>query len=502
MSSLPSPDDFADRYRRALENRKLQLAMSKASVRFNLARKALADNADEDWERLRARAREIKEHTIEHLDFYLKQFSENVERRGGHVFWAGNAEEANHYIVELARRNGVKSAVKGKSMMSEEVGLNHALIEAGVEAVETDFGEYIAQLAGERPSHINMPIVHKTRADVAELFSEKLDTGEMHEIAEMAALARRLLRRKFAAAEMGITGVNFAVAETGTIILVENEGNIRLTTSLPRVHVALMGIEKVIPRLADAEVFLKLLPRSASGQKITANVSFLTGLKNPSDVGGAEEYHVVILDNGRSDILSNPRLRETLFCIRCGACLNACPVYQKIGGHAYGWVYPGPIGAILTPQLIGREHAAELPFASTLCGACRDVCPVKINLPDMLLHLRHEIKEAAAPHAPVSPSFKQRLTNWAEHTAFRVWAATMKGGARYRRARQLLLFAQRAFGDKGEGGKRTPYMPPWTATRDLPPLAPQSFREQWQELSKQNDSSSAKASEQGDAEGH
>jgi L-lactate dehydrogenase complex protein LldF len=275
-----------------------------------------------------------------------------------------------------------------------------------------------------------------------------------------------------------------------------------------------MGIEKVIPRLADAEVFLKLLPRSASGQKITANVSFLTGTKNPPEVGGAEEYHVVILDNGRSDILSNPHLRETLFCIRCGACLNACPVYQKIGGHAYGWVYPGPIGAILTPQLIGRQQAADLPFASSLCGACREVCPVKINLPDMLLHLRHEIKEKAAtqtpgdvrrraddatPRTPAddkearhqsgdrAPAFKLRLANWAEHAVFRFWAATMKGGARYRRARQLLLLAQRAFGDKGADGRRTPYMPPWTATRDLPPLAQQSFREQWQELSKQND---------------
>lgn len=514
MSNHVSPDPFADRYRRALKNTRLQQAMSKASVRFNLARRAAAANADEEWENLRSRAREIKEHTIEHLDFYLKEFSENVERQGGHVFWASTAEEANRYISDLARRRGVRLAVKGKSMMSEEIGLNHALIEAGVEAVETDFGEYIAQLAGERPSHINMPIVHKTRTDVAELFSEKLHTGDMHEIAEMAALARRLLRGKFAAAEMGITGVNFAVAETGTIILIENEGNIRLTTSLPRIHVALMGIEKVIPRFADAEIFLKLLPRSASGQKITANVSFLTGVKKPSEVGGAQEYHVVILDNGRSNILANPHLRETLFCIRCGACLNACPVYQKIGGHAYGWVYPGPIGAILTPQLIGREQAADLPFASSLCGACREVCPVKINLPDMLLHLRHEIKETSAtptltgvqrrdhdaPHQTPADSrtqresgdrlsaFKQRLANWAEHTAFRFWAATMKGGTRYRRARQALLLAQRAFGDKGADGKRTPYVPPWTATRDLPPLARQSFREQWSELSKHHDS--------------
>jgi L-lactate dehydrogenase complex protein LldF len=490
-------ETFADNSRRALLNAGLQRAMSKATEKFIVVQQGL-DESGEEWQQLRTRGRAIKEHTLENLDYYLEQFAANVERHGGRVCWARDAEEANRYICELARTRGVSLAVKAKSMMSEEIELNRALASAGVEAVETDFGEYIAQLAGERPSHINMPIVHKSRADVADLFKEKLKVERTEEIKELAGIARRLLRERFAEAELGITGVNFAVAESGSVVLVENEGNIRFTTSLPRVQVALMGIEKVIPRVADLEVFLKLLPQSASGQKITAGVSVLTGVRRAPHEEGPDEFHVVILDNGRTGILADPHLRESLYCIRCGACLNVCPVYRKIGGHAYGWVYPGPIGAVLTPPLIGRERSADLPFASTLCGACRDVCPVKIKLPEMLLHLRAQIKESP-PDADPPPevgdehrtvarepdrrAFGRRLSNFAERAAFKLWAALMKDARRYRRSARLARLAERALGGAGRRFASSILLSRWTATRDLPTLAPRPFSSLWGEIS-------------------
>src|SRR5215471_3355181 len=432
MSHEIQTDRFEDNYRRALANPQLQKALSNATTKFTMGRRIAVSRVGEEWEELRDRAREIKEHAVANLDGYLDTVSRNVEGLGGNVFWARDGQEATRFITGLARERGVKLAVKSKSMMTEEIELNHALAAVGVEAVETDLGEYIIQLAGERPSHIIAPAIHKTREDVSELFAEKLQVERMQEIERMTRLARRVLRERFAAADMGVTGANFAVAETGTIVLVENEGNIRLTNSLPRLHVAVMGIEKVIPRFEDLAIFLRLLPRSATGQQMSSYVSFLTGVKRSPAEEGPEELHVVILDNGRIDMLASPHLRESLYCIRCGACLNICPVYQKIGGHAYGWIYPGPIGSVLTPQLVGRDRAADLPFASSLCGACRQVCPIKINIPDMLLHLRHEIKEAPpAEHIGAGQpggsaetgggkyhrSFKQRGGKLAEHAA-------------------------------------------------------------------------------------
>lgn len=491
------PETFVENYRRALVNPTLQTALATATGKALDARRlAVAEVGDGDWERLRERARAVKEHTVAHLDFYLAQLAENVERAGGRVFWAQTAEDARGYITELAARRGVTVAVKGKSMMSEEIELNRALEAAGVEAVETDLGEYIVQLAGERPSHINMPAIHKTRGDVAELFTEKLGVELDGDIAQMAGLARRVLRRRFAEAGMGITGVNYAVAETGTVVLVENEGNIRLTNSLPRVHLALMGIEKVVPRLADVDIFLRLLSRSASGQKLCSYLSFLTGVKTAPGEEGPDEFHLVMLDNGRTRMMADPHLRESLFCIRCGACLNVCPVYQKVGGHAYGWVYPGPIGAVLTPQMIGRERAAALPFASSLCGACRDVCPVKIDIPQMLLRLRREIKEPPRDnaHAPKTldssgayflksaaragveargrefvPPRRSRVAGVLERALFRLWAAAMKTPFRYRTAARAARVAQRLFGTGKRGLGRTPF-------------APRPFRERWPEL--------------------
>ena len=466
---------FVSHYQRALANPTLQRALTTATGKALQARSLAVEQIGEhEWQSLRERARQIKEHTVNHLDFYLDKFATEVERAGGRVFWAQTAQDARDYIVKIAHSHRIKVVVKGKSMMSEEIDLNTALLAAGIDAVETDLGECIVQLAGEIPSHINMPAVHKTREDVSDLFEAKLKIERPQSIAEMAAIARGLLRKRFAEAGLGITGVNYAVAENGTIVLVENEGNIRLTTSLPRVHVAVMGLEKVIPRFVDVDVFLRLLSRSASGQKLCSYVSFLKGVKRSVTEEGPEEFHVVLVDNGRVEMLGNPELRESLYCIRCGACLNVCPVYQKIGGHAYGWVYPGPIGSVLTPQMIGGERATALPFASSLCGACRDVCPVKIDIPRMLLHLRHKIKEGPVNSGEVV----------SERVAFKIWAAAMKSAWRYGVTARLLRLVQKAFGAVGPNGQRTLPVGKWTATRDLPPLAATTFRELWPGISR------------------
>ncbi len=296
-------------------------------------------------------------------------------------------------FVDLAQQQGARNVVKSKSMVTEEIHLNDALQASGMEVIETDLGEYIIQLAGEAPSHIIAPAIHKTKGQIAELFTAKLGIEPTDDVDTLTSVARNVLRQRFADADIGISGVNFAVAETGTILILENEGNVRLTTSLPKVHIALMGIEKILPRFADLDVFLKLLPRSGTGQQLTTYQSLITGTKRRAEDEGPEQLHIVLLDNGRSRMLAHPTTRQALACIRCGACLNACPVYQQIGGHAYGSVYPGPIGAVITPQLIGLGKAAQLPYASSLCGACREVCPVKIDIPELLLHLRAEITE-------------------------------------------------------------------------------------------------------------
>jgi L-lactate dehydrogenase complex protein LldF len=459
MSAQAQTDTFRASYRRALTNSNLRQTLSQATAQFAAARKnAASDLGAEEWERLRNNARQIKDHTLARLDYYLEQFSTNVERLGGHVHWAVSGAEANRYIAGIAEARHVRLVVKSKSMLTEEIELNHALAEAGIESVETDLGEYIIQLANERPSHIIAPAIHKSRRDVASLFSERLKLDCPDEIDGIAALARRILRERFATAGIGITGVNFAVAETGTLVLVENEGNIRMTTSLPPVHIAVMGIEKLVPRLVDLEPFLRLLPRSASGQKASSYVSLLTGVKQDAREEGPEELHVVILDNGRTEMLANPHLREALNCIRCGACLNVCPVYQTIGGHAYGSVYSGPIGAVLTLPMAGGRHAAELPFASTLCGACRDACPVKLDIPKMLVQLRREVVE----RSPVKESRKNRIVLLVQHVIFIIWARTMAAPRRYRRAARAVRFMQR-----------------FKMLRAVPRFAQRSFRDQW-----------------------
>ncbi|MBI4339576.1 MAG: iron-sulfur cluster-binding protein [Chloroflexi bacterium] len=469
----PHTQQFPKLAAQALANPQVQAALAGLKTGFDQARQhAIGEITPEDWEHLRDRAREIKRHTLEHLDSYLALLAENVRRNGGSVHFAKDAQEATATVLEIAHRNGVKLVVKGKSMVSEEMALNRVLESAGVETVETDLGEYIIQLAGETPFHIVAPAIHKSKEEVAALFQRKLGALERADIPSLTRTARETLRQKFLQADMGISGVNFAVAETGTVCIVTNEGNGRMSTSLPRIHVAVMGMEKVVPALEDLGVFYRLLPRAATGQRATSYFTLVSGPRRAADEDGPEQFHLVILDNGRGRLLADPDLREALYCIRCAACLNICPVYRKVGGHAYGWVYPGPIGAVVTPVMVGLPKARDLPFASTLCGACRDVCPLKIDIPRMLLTLRHRVAEG--PPA-------QRKASWYEGLGFRLWGRVMASEQAMARARRVALFVQRPF---ARGGHiRRLHLPPlsrWTRKRDLPALPERSFHEIWE----------------------
>jgi len=423
-----------------------------------------------DGEALRDHAREIKKRTIENLDTYLLQFEKNIERLGGTVHWAETGADARRIILGLARQNNVTRVVKAKSMVTEEIELNEALEEAGIEAVETDLGEYIVQLAKEKPSHILAPAIHKSRGDISVLFAEKLGAANLVEAEELTVVARKRLREKFLTAEMGVTGANFGVADTGTIVLVENEGNIRLSTSLPRIHVALMGIEKLVPSLDDLAIFLKVLARSASGQKMSSYVSFISGPRKSGESDGAAEFHLVILDNGRTRILADEDMRESLYCLRCGACLNVCPVYQKIGGHAYGSVYSGPIGSIITPAFAGLAKAKDLPFASTLCGACREICPVRIDIPRILLKLRSDWSEPKGNAD--GPSLFEKL-------AMKLWGFSMRHRSIYNFVFRVAAVFQGPLSEDGRI-KDLPFaFGGWTEYRDFPVLAKRSFRSMW-----------------------
>jgi L-lactate dehydrogenase complex protein LldF len=388
----PATGRFRDMAREAVQDEALHRNLRIAAERF----KALRDRGFaglSDPEGARERGRAVKERSLSRLPELLRQLEQRVTEAGGVVHWARDDREAREIIHGIARSNGVKSVVKGKSMMTEEIGINASLLKQGIEVWETDLGEFIVQLAGEAPSHIIAPAIHLNRQDVGRLFAENLDVEYTENPEELTMIARRALREKFLNADMGITGGNMAVAETGTLVLFENEGNIRFSTSLPRVHVALIGIEKVIGSWEDFHDLLQLLPRSAAGQKISTYVSLISGPRRPGEKDGPEAFHLILLDNGRSRIMADENLREMLYCVRCGACMNVCPVYQHIGGYTYGWVYSGPIGALLNTQLLPPGSARDLPFASTLCGACAEVCPVKIDHPKVMLYMRWRMAE-------------------------------------------------------------------------------------------------------------
>ena len=450
-------ETFSENAKAALQDAQLRGALRNATSIFGRKRREAAASLN-NWEELRSQARAIKDDVLLHLDRYLETFVQNAEKRGAQVHWARDAAEANAIVTRLTTERGARNVVKSKSMTTEEIHLNAALERAGLQVVETDLGEYIIQLAHETPSHIIAPAIHKSKRQIAELFTTELGMAPTDDVAQLTSTARVTLRERFATADVGISGVNFGIVETGTIVIVENEGNIRLTTSLPRTHIAVMGIEKLLPRLADVDVFFKLLPRSAAGQALSTYQSFITGTKRNASDEGPEELHIIVLDNGRSRMLAHPVTRQALACIRCGACLNSCPVYQQIGGHAYGSVYPGPIGAVITPQLMGMQKAAQLPYASSLCGACREVCPVKIDIPRLLLHLRAEI------------SSKQPRGRGKERWAFKLWAAIMTRPRLYEKTALAARLFQRWF---------KPPVSAWTNGRDLRPIEAESFREHW-----------------------
>lgn len=467
---------FKERSRQALSDVQIQVALNRVMHHFDEARQAaIQEITPEVWEGLRERGRLIKQHTIANLDYYLELLAKQVTANGGVVHFASTVEDVRNIVVQLARERNVKTVVKSKSMVSEEVGLNHALEAAGIEPVETDLGEYIIQLADETPFHIVAPAMHKSKEQVSDLFHDKLGEPRRYVIAELAQTARRRLRPKFLEADMGISGANFAVAETGTVVIVTNEGNGQLCTSLPPIHVAIMGMEKVVPALEDMAVFLRLLPRAATGQRITTYTTFVSGPRRADDEDGPEEFHLVIVDNGRSRLLRDAALREALNCIRCGACLNICPIYRKVGGHAYGWVYPGPIGAIVSPVLVGVPHAKDLPFASTLCGACREVCPVKINIPHMLLELRGRLMEG-------DRHTERNVSPW-EKLLAQLWYIGVRDSRIMTVGQRLGALLQAPLSRNGRlRNVNIPVLTNWTRRRDFPALASRPFRERWKEL--------------------
>jgi L-lactate dehydrogenase complex protein LldF len=459
--------EFLAASREALADAKLQSALSRLGETLG-QRNRDAFDALENSSRLRERARAIKDETLANLDVHLETLEASVRRCGGQVHYADDGAEACRLILDIIRRHGATRVVKSKSMTSEEIHLNAALEAEKIEVVETDFGEYIIQVAGHRPSHLVAPAVHLTVQDVANILSTRSPEPLPAEATALAGFARVQLRAQFAAAEVGITGANFAVAETGTVVLVSNEGNARLTTRLPRVHIAVLGMEKVIPRLADLPVFLKVLARAATGQKLSVYTSLVTGRRQPGELDGPDEFHLVILDNGRSRILGGP-LRESLFCIRCGACLNACPIYRNVGGHAYGGVYSGPIGAVLTPLYDGLSENHHLPHASSLCGACQAACPVKIAIPEMLIKLRDQL------HA--QPGELGRL----ESLAYRLWARSMRSPRLYRLGTWLATrTVGRWFRRRGWLTRMPGELHGWTKHRDFPAPAAERFRDWWQ----------------------
>ncbi len=465
----PTSHAFSANAQRALHDATLQQALAKAGVGFVDKRRAAIEDLPE-FDALREAGRRIKDYTLANLDRYLARFERQVVANGGQVHWAETPEQACAAVLDICRAAGAKMVAKGKSMVGEEIAINDALEAVGFEVVETDLGEYIIQVAHEPPSHIIAPAVHKTRGQIAELF-ENLHhqpglARPLETVPQIVDEARQVLREKFLAADVGITGANFLIAETGSAVIVTNEGNGDLSATLPRVHIVLASIEKAVPTLEDASVLLRLLARSATGQEITSYTTFFTGPRRGDDLDGPKEFHVVLVDNGRSRILGGA-YHEMLRCIRCGACLNHCPVYSAVGGHAYGWVYPGPMGAVLTPLMVGLEEGRPLPNASTLCGRCEQVCPMSIPLPKLLReHRRQEFARRLAP-----PRSRLALAAWA--------FCARRPGLYHPLARAGASLLKIVSGGRGRLSS-LPLAQAWTAARDLPAPQGETFMAQWQ----------------------
>jgi L-lactate dehydrogenase complex protein LldF len=455
--------DFRARARKALANERIRANVRRALDGL-VAKRQRAFPDEEELSRLRDLGRAIRAHALSRLPDLLEELERNCRANGIRVHWAETCDQANRIVLDIVRRHGLRMLVKGKSMVSEEMGLNAFLQEQGIEVVETDLGELIVQLTGEGPFHIVAPAIHKDRKNVAELFKERFPEIPYSEDAEeLTAAARRILREKFRVAGVGLSGVNFAVAETGTLCLVENEGNGRMCTTVPDVHVAVAGIEKVVERLDQIPPLLTLLVRSATGQPVTTYVNMISSPRRDGERDGPKEVHLVLLDNGRSRVFGDPELRATLHCIRCGACLNHCPVYARVGGHAYGTVYPGPIGSILEPQLKGLDLVGDLVDASSLCGACAEACPVQVPIPQLLNRLRSEGVRKLVGFPVLGQGSRRKAT---QALIWRLWAWAHASPGNYRLLSGA-LGRLRALAPTGLG--------PWSRTRKAPHLAPKSL---------------------------
>jgi L-lactate dehydrogenase complex protein LldF len=463
---------FEETARESLANAQLRRNLAKATQTIRRKR-AVAVEEMPDWEELREAGRALKSRVVRHLDEYLLQLEESVTRAGGRVHWARDGEEANRIIAGIAKSHDAGEVVKVKSIATDETKLNEHLEREGIEAIETDLAELIIQFAGETSSHILVPAIHKNRSEIRELFIQKLGVEDLSDDPpDLTNVARLYLREKFLKAKVGISGANFAVAETGTVCVVESEGNGRMCTTLPPVLVTLMGIEKVIPNWQDYEVFMQLLPRSSTAERMNPYTTFWTGV---SEGDGPQEFHLVLMDNGRTEVLADEIGRQSLNCIRCSACLNVCPVYERTGGHAYNSVYPGPIGAILTPQLvgIGKPGSDSLPYASSLCGACYEVCPVKINIPEVLIHLRGRVVR----HKQDQGGLKGKLDP--ENVAMKAMAQTFSDPRLYEGAQKAARIGQWPLARSGSIHRLPGRLAGWTDARDLRPVPEQTFREWW-----------------------
>ncbi len=464
--------EFMEASAEAMASPNLQLALSRLGETLALGNRTAFEKLPGS-SLLRDKARAIKDETLAHLDEHLEQLERSILARGGHVHFAADGDEANAIVAKIIRDRGVKRVVKSKSMVTEEIHLNAHLEKCGVEVTETDFGEFIIQVAGERPSHLVGPALHKTAEEMRDVLNDRFGTQLTDEPHVMAQFARGHLRQKFRESELGITGGNFLIAETGTVVVISNEGNARLTSSVPKIVVSIVGIEKVIPKLSDLPIFLKVLARAATGQKMSIYASMITGPRKPDEGDGPEETHLVLLDNGRSKILGSP-MRESLFCIRCGACLNICPVYRKVGGHAYGGTYSGPIGAVITPLFDGLKDNYHQPHASSLCGACQAACPVKIQIPELL------VRNRAAQH-------ETHIAPRGEEFIYRMWAKMMRSPWLYT---TLTRWAARVLPWFAKDGWLTRLPGPlagWTKIRDFPAPSGQTFRERWKSLAEENE---------------